>query len=145
MTETICQTSQTFAGRIYKPIQVKLEDSNVTQPPLATSDSTRGLSHSPHVCSPPTILPLLSSLVHRKHSNTGGRDTVSPAEAGYLSNSNFNKGVLLYLNTYIVPKNYEGQRPVINLKQLNRFVKSEHFKMEGLQSKFSSAGWPRWT
>ena len=26
----------------------------------------------------------------------------------------------------------EGQRPVINLKSLNRFVHTEHFKMEGL-------------
>ena len=27
-----------------------------------------------------------------------------------------------------------GQRPVINLKHLNEFVKSEHFKMEGLHT-----------
>ena len=34
----------------------------------------------------------------------------------------------------MVPKKDGGQRPVINLKHLNRFVKSEHFKMEGLHT-----------
>ena len=33
---------------------------------------------------------------------------------------------------FIVPKKDWGQRPVINLKSLNKYVKSEHFKMEGL-------------
>ena len=33
---------------------------------------------------------------------------------------------------FLVAKKEGGQRPVINLKALNRFVKHEHFKMEGL-------------
>ena len=39
-----------------------------------------------------------------------------------------------YSNIFMVPKKDGGQRPVINLKHLNRFVKSEHFKMEGLHT-----------
>ena len=33
---------------------------------------------------------------------------------------------------FLVEKKDGGQRPVINLKGLNRFVKTKHFKMEGL-------------
>ena len=32
---------------------------------------------------------------------------------------------------FMVPKKDGSQGPVINLKALNRYVKSEHFKMEG--------------
>ena len=39
-----------------------------------------------------------------------------------------------YSNMFMVPKKGGGQRPVINLKRLNHFVKSEHFKMEGLHT-----------
>ena len=39
-----------------------------------------------------------------------------------------------YSNMFMVPKKGGGQRPVINLKYLNHFVKSEHFKMEGLHT-----------
>ena len=33
---------------------------------------------------------------------------------------------------FLVEKKDGGQRPVINLKSLNQFVRIEHFKMEGL-------------
>ena len=36
------------------------------------------------------------------------------------------------VHSLLVPKKDGGQRPVINLKSLNRFVHTEHFKMEGL-------------
>ena len=35
---------------------------------------------------------------------------------------------------FLVEKKEGGQRPVINLKALNMFVKHEHFKMEGLRT-----------
>ncbi len=40
-----------------------------------------------------------------------------------------------FLSTlFLVPKKDGGQRPVINLKCLNSFVVSPHFKMEGIQT-----------
>ena len=61
-----------------------------------------------------------------------------------------------YSNMFIIPKKDGGQRPVINLKYLNKHVKSEHFKMEGLHTikalwqrfqpnfnTFSSSRWKR--
>ena len=48
------------------------------------------------------------------------RQLEHPAEAGFLS------------NIFLVPKKDGGQRPVINLKALNRLVNTEHFKMEGI-------------
>ena len=39
-----------------------------------------------------------------------------------------------YSNIFMVPKKDEDQRPVINLKSLNKYVKSEYFKMEGLHT-----------
>ena len=43
-----------------------------------------------------------------------------PAQEGFVS------------QIFLVEKKEGGQRPVINLKALNTFVKHEHFKMEGL-------------
>ena len=37
-----------------------------------------------------------------------------------------------YSQLFIVPKKDGGQRPIINLKKLNSFVKPQHFKMESI-------------
>ncbi len=37
-----------------------------------------------------------------------------------------------YSQLFLVPKKDGNQRPVINLKKLNSFVRTEHFKMEGI-------------
>ena len=37
-------------------------------------------------------------------------------------------------NLFLVKKKDRGQRPVINLKQLNAYILYCHFKMEGLQN-----------
>jgi hypothetical protein len=36
------------------------------------------------------------------------------------------------LLVFLIPKKDGGQRPIINLKSLNEFVQTEHFKMEGI-------------
>lgn len=33
---------------------------------------------------------------------------------------------------FLVPKKEGGQRPIVNLRPLNRFIPYEHFKMEGI-------------
>ena len=60
--------------------------------------------------------------------NNGGGDSVSPAEAGYLPNFNPHGGILLQH----VHSTQEGRWSGTGFKHLNRYVKSEHFKMEGL-------------
>ena len=42
------------------------------------------------------------------------------------------KGRGFVSKVFLVPKKDGGQRPVINLKKLNEFVHTEHFKMEGI-------------
>ena len=44
------------------------------------------------------------------------------------------KGRGFVSTVFLVPKKDGGQKPVINLKSLNRFVHTEHFKMEGIQT-----------
>ena len=39
-----------------------------------------------------------------------------------------------YSNLLLVPKKDGGQRPVIYLKALNKFVWTQHFKMEGIHT-----------
>ena len=64
------------------------------------------------------------------------------------------KGAIVELNTpsagfystlFLVPKKDGGQRPVINLKVLNQFVRAQHFKMEGIHTLKDSPeiGWQK--
>ena len=45
------------------------------------------------------------------------------------------KGRGFVSNVFLVPKKDGGQSPTINLKKLNEYVHTEHFKMEGLLRK----------
>ena len=42
------------------------------------------------------------------------------------------RGSGFHSQLFLIPKKDGGQRPIINLKRLNAFVKTEHFKMEGI-------------
>ena len=46
-----------------------------------------------------------------------------------------------FSNLFLVPKKDGGQRPVINLKALNGFVRPEHFKMEGIPTLKDTGDW----
>ena len=46
-----------------------------------------------------------------------------------------------YSNIFLVPKKDKGQRPVISLKALNRFVYPEHCKMEGIHTLLGQGDW----
>ena len=47
-----------------------------------------------------------------------------------VSEHDYNKGFVS--NLFVIPKKGRGQRPVLNLLQLNQFIQYEHFKMEGI-------------
>ena len=47
-------------------------------------------------------------------------EATTPSGRGFLS------------TLFLVPKKDGGQRPVINLKPLNRFMRTEHFRIEGI-------------
>ena len=46
-----------------------------------------------------------------------------------------------YSNLFLVPKKDGGQRPVINLKALNSFIQTEHFKMDTLRDLVNPEDW----
>ena len=87
------------------------------------------LVSEPHQQSPPNP-PYYSSeqtsLIHEELTKMLKKQAIQllehPVEAGFLS------------NIFLVPKKNGGQRPVINLKALNQFINTEHFKMEGIHT-----------
>ena len=92
MAETICQSSQTFAGRISL---FSLNWKALTQETWVNQTVMEGyhipLMSLPNQCSPPPK----PSPVLRGHYIIGGGDTVSPAETGHLSDLNSSRGILL--------------------------------------------------
>ncbi len=62
----------------------------------------------------------LVSIEVAKLREKGAISQAPPSPAGFIS------------QLFLVPKKGGGQRPVINLKALNRFIRWEHFQMEGL-------------
>ena len=120
-------TTQTFAGRIslfltnWKALSL---DSWVLQTvtrgyhiPLIADPVQKFPPHSPHL--PLGDVMILEEEIHSLLQKQAIQQIPSSAEG-------------FYSNMFLVPKKRGGQRPVINLKHLNKFVKSEYFKMEGL-------------
>ena len=87
--------------------------------PLTTTPVQQSLPHPPHLST--TEISLLEEEIQMLLEKQAVQKV--PAST---------KG--FYSNMFMVPKKDGGQRPVINLKHLNKFVKSEHFKMEGLHT-----------
>ena len=119
MAETICQSSQTFAGRI------SLFKSNwkaLTKEPWVIQTVLQGyhipLTSVPHQHSPPCN-PHLSS----KEAAVLEEEIQSLLQKQAICQIPTPTGGF-YSNMFIVPKKDGGQRPVINLRHLNRYVKS---------------------
>ena len=119
-------TTQTFAGRI-SLFQVNWKalssDSWVLHTvtsgyhiPLIADPVQKFPPHSPHLPSGDVIV--LEEEIHSSLQKQAIQQIPSSAEG-------------FYSNMFLVPKKGGGQRPVINLKHLN---KSEHFNMEGLHT-----------
>ena len=129
LAETICQTTQTFAGRI------SLFRSNwkaLTQEPWLIQTVLEGYH-----------IPLLSAPLQQSPPCNPHMSAEDAAMLEEEIQSLLQKQAIcqisvpteeFYSNMFIVPKKDGDQRPVINLKHLNKFVKSEHFKMEGLHT-----------
>jgi len=120
MAETICQSSQMFAGRI------SLFRSNweaLTQEPWVIQTVVEGyhipLTSVPHQQSPPGNPHMStedSTILEEEIISLLQKQAICQIPA---STEGF------YSNMLTVPKKDGGQRPVINLKYLNKFVKSE--------------------
>ena len=129
MAETICQSTQTFAGR------VSLFRSNweaLTQEPWVIQTVSEGY-HIPLMSTPHQLLPPCNPHLSTEDTVILMEEIQSLLQKQAICQIPVStKG--FYSNMFTVPKKDGGQRPVINLKHLNKFVKSEHFKMEGLHT-----------
>lgn len=101
----------------------------ITKDPVVL-DMVRGLSlewaETPHQCREPST-PKFSKAETRslnseiqKMLEKGAIEQVQEEQNQFVS------------TLFLVPKRDGGNRPVINLKQLNRFIQYRHFKMEGI-------------
>ena len=129
LAETVCQTTQTFAGRI------SLFRSNwkaLTQEPWVIQTVLEGY-HIPLLSAPLQQSPPCNPHMFTEDAATLEEEIQSLLQKQAICQTSVpTEG--FYLNMFIVPKKDGGQRPVINLKHLNKSVKSEHFKMEGLHT-----------
>ena len=108
---------------------IPLELESNDQGPLGPSNSVGGLPYTSHSIPPPAN-PSIQPPFFRKGTDLAERGLLTKQAVQKISASQ--RG--FYSSMFMVPKKDGGQRPVINLKTLNRYVKLEHFKMEGLHT-----------
>ena len=127
MAETICQSTQTFAGRVS---QFRSKWEALTREPWDIQTVSEGY----HILPPPhQLLPPCNPHLSTEDTVILRVEIQSLLQKQAICQISVStKG--FYFNMFTVPKKDGGQRPVINLKHLNKFVKSEHFKMEGLHT-----------
>ena len=66
----------------------------------------------------------------QQKTNRSGREG-NAGKALHFKSLSLKRGILLS-SLFLISKKGEGNRPVINLKDLNRFIPYKHFKMQGL-------------
>ncbi len=86
------------------------------------------LTQYPYQSQIPNELPF--SPQERENLNMEVQKMVDKQAIQRIPQNQFNKG--FHSQLFIVPKKDGGQRPIINLKRLNSFVQTHHFKMEGI-------------
>ena len=85
------------------------------------------VSNSVHTGQKSSRTPVLSNRTGRSGQRNPGHATQRAVEE--IHNPLVREG--FYSNMFLVPKKDGRQRPVFNLKKLNTFVHTPHFKMEG--------------
>ena len=85
----------------------------------------------PFTGEPQQIQPPHQAKMNREQSAMIDQEIQAMLRKGAVHEVNYQKGQFLS-NLFLVKKKDGGNRPVINLKQLNAFIPYQHFKMEGL-------------
>ena len=112
-----------------QPVSGELEGFILRQ--LGPTDCDQGIPISPHCRSSSKVSASQPTPTTRRCYRLGGGNPFFNAEAGNPTNSFLNRGVLF---KHVPGAKGGDQTPVINLKHLNKFVKSEHFKMGGFDT-----------
>ena len=99
-----------------------------------------GPKHHPglwdRVYDPPSSAPpsLRTSLFHSGILTTGGGDTEVAREGSNSEGTLYKQDQGFYSSLFLVQKKGGGLRPIINLKSLNEFIPTVHFKMVGMHT-----------
>ena len=85
----------------------------------------------PFISTPYQMQPLRQLALSREGEGLMSEEISEMMAKGAIQEAS-HKGRGFVSNVFLVPKKDGGQRPVINLKKLNEYVHTEHFKMEGI-------------
>ncbi len=75
-----------------------------------------------------------TTFLTRGITNPLGGSGKNDRETGNINSSQGTNGKGFSIQLFIVPKKDGGVRPIINLKRLNTFVETVHFRMEGIHN-----------